>query len=105
MKKKYRIKKSAKNEFSALTGILAIQQQGGSNCLLVAQKTLAKPHFDRDIPIQKAAYCLYNRVAPSSIAKLTSTCDVSNCVAPSHLQVEMIPSEQEGYNPALDGWK
>jgi hypothetical protein len=79
-----KLKKQADNEFTALTGIRAIQMDGGSNCLITKQSTL------NGTPIRKAAYILYNetyKVHPKrlKLMKVKTSCGVKNCVHRDHL--------------------
>jgi hypothetical protein len=89
MKLKYRLKKYADNEFTAITGILAIQMRGGSNCLIC---NIIKT---KDVPIQKYAYFQYNKLyKPYPPIKLSTTCNVSNCVNKDHLIATYHPTKE-----------
>ena len=88
-KNRNKLKKTAKNDFTALTGIRAIQLSGSCDCLVVANKTYL------DLPIKKAAYLLYNNISitsehPTRIArmKVHSSCGVDQCVNPNHFIVK-----------------
>ena len=95
MKKKYRIKKSAKNEFSALTGLPATQMAGSIDCLVAHQLTsltsATTTGFSSSlpVPVKKLAYCVYNKVPLSDVKTVTQTCGVAHCVKREHLEAEM----------------
>lgn len=88
MKRKYRIKKSAKNQFSALSGIEAIQLSGSADCLVVNRKTI------HNIPPAKYAYCLYKGILkPSPYLKVKQSCGIKQCVKQEHLCATFSPPE------------
>lgn len=95
MKKKYRIKKTAKNEFSKLSGIEATQLSGSIDCLVahqlrVSPSATATPFtITKSIPIKKFAYALYHNVAISDIKSVKQTCGVAQCVKREHLEAEV----------------
>lgn len=90
-KKKYRVRKQFKNEFSFLSGIEAIPMLGGSECLLSKQKATTN-----HLPIQRHAYILYNKnIAISPSLYISSTCGVKNCVKREHLQAKYCPTEAD----------
>lgn len=90
MKKAYRIKKSARNEFSALSGIHAIEVQGQTHCLIVDKKT------HKSVPIQWYAYTLYcEKYNLNKFVIVRSSCGVLNCVKKSHLIANYVPSSEE----------
>jgi hypothetical protein len=79
-----KMKRNADNEFTTLTGIRAIQMEGGSNCLITKQNTL------NNKPIRKVAYLLYNNITgvhPKRLRamKVKTSCGVKNCVCRDHL--------------------
>jgi hypothetical protein len=81
-----KMKRKADNEFTALTGIRAIQMEGGSNCLITKQITL------NNMPIPKTAYLLYNNITgvhPKRLKamKVKTSCGAKNCVHRDHLVV------------------
>lgn len=94
MKRKYLIKKAAKNIFSGKTGIFAIQLTGTSDCIVTehATKALKNPSNITNrkiVPIKKYAYHIYNNVALEQIEKITSSCGVDQCVHPDHLVAQL----------------
>lgn len=115
MKKIYRLRKSATNPFTKITGIKAIQITGGSNCLISIQKTVTSlPRMvDRPISIKRTAaffyltspeilksfgfelkvkpYNIYN-FTQDDILKVTQTCGVLECVHPDHLTIKIKPT-------------
>lgn len=92
MKKKYRIKKTAKNIFTALSGKDAFQMFGGSNCLIVKNLTVSGKQN-----VQRYAYSLYQEETYilNKFIKITCTCGVANCIKKEHLIAEYIPSKEE----------
>lgn len=83
-----KVKKSADNEFSALTGVRAIQVQNPTMPCLVTKQGTADGH-----PIAKFAYLAYNgllKAAPKRITsiKVTQSCGTTNCVCKGHLVAE-----------------
>lgn len=92
MKRIYRLKKSADNEFTASFGIEAFQMKGGSNCLIV-KKTLYY-----GMPVQRVAYCeTINFIQGRAVAalKVTPTCGVLNCVSRDHLVATYEPTKKD----------
>ncbi len=85
MKKKYRLRKSADNLFTNLTGTPAIQLSGSSNCLVTKQKKIILPYTNAQTPIKKAAYHLYNDIPLDEIGIIKQSCGVDQCVHPDHL--------------------
>lgn len=88
MKRIYRQRKSADNEYTALTGIMAFKMNGGSNCLLIRFGSKKK---------QKDAFSMYRDefYKLNRNIKVTSTCGVLNCVKKDHLVAKYYPSKKE----------
>ena len=80
-------KKFAKNEFTALTGVRAIQVQNPDPalaCLVTEAKTID------GLSVAKHAYILYHDLKMSHPTRrerirVTRTCNTANCVARDHL--------------------
>lgn len=91
MKKKYRIKKSAKNEFSALTGLPATQLSGSCDCLVAHQLTCSPSATTAHIPsnspvaIHRFAYSVYHQIPLHKIERVVQSCGVDQCVKREHL--------------------
>lgn len=101
MKKKYRIKKAAKNVFSELTGIFSIQLSGTQSCIITeglttSLKTLGNLTGRKVIPIKKYAYHKYSGVELEQIKSVTSSCGVDQCVHPDHLVAVLHPQKSWG---------
>ena len=97
MKKIYRTKKNAKNEFTRLSGVKTFELIGGSECLITEHDT----RYGKSI--QKYAYELYTGYrSPSIIVK--NICGVKNCVKKEHLTETLkLPDEDKKY--ILDWYK
>lgn len=91
MKKNLRIKNMAKNnEFSVLTGILAIEVLNTQKCLVTKILSASK-----GVPIQKYAYHLYTKSLPHRYIKISSTCGILNCVKKDHLIAKYEPTKKD----------
>lgn len=89
-KRRYRLKKSAKNEFTAVTGIRAVQLLGGSNCIAVGSKTIKSEKPCR------FAYRKYNKVYElNEWVNVYTTCGVLNCVSKEHIVAEYKPTKND----------
>lgn len=89
MKRKYRLKKYAKNDFTRLTGIFAIQVRIPNGCLVVDQLKTG------GMSVQRYAYIHYfdlPRLHRS--VSVTTVCDVENCVKKDHLKVVYKPTKE-----------
>ena len=101
MKKKYRVRKSAQNEFSAITGREAIQLSGSSDCLISPHTTTGE-----GVSIQHLAYDAYYRPGEDVIrrkksdmlhrsVKVRAICGVDQCVKKEHLEAVFKPTKKE----------
>lgn len=91
MRRKYRIKKKAENEFSALAGVDAIQLFGALDCLVI--KPVVKMC---GVPVLKFAYQKYYGIeALNRNIVFTTKCGVTNCVKKSHLKAVYNPSKAD----------
>lgn len=91
MKRKYRLKKTAKNPFTALCGKRAFELFGGTNCLVTESVTTTG-----SMDIKKYAYFLYlDFKNQNKDIRVTSTCGVANCVKKDHLVAEYSPSKAD----------
>lgn len=88
MKRKYRIKKKAENEYSVLTGNEAFKMAGGSGCLIV------KSAFHLSRPMARYAYKLYSEDYDlNRNVEVSNSCGVLNCVLKDHLEAVYKPSK------------
>lgn len=92
IKKKDRVKKEYKNEFSQLTGIPAIYAVNSIGCLLSKQVSMRNKY-----PIQKYAYNLYKlpQYTLNPRVRVKSLCKTANCVNKEHLEAQFYPNEEE----------
>ncbi len=96
---RWRLKNTADNEYTALTGIMAFQLMGGSNCLIVRYPTKG-----RGVATHRFAYGLYNSKYAkhfNKYVKVTTSCGVLNCVKKEHLHAIYKPSKKEADYIAL----
>jgi hypothetical protein len=100
--KKWKIKQTANNPFTANTGVKAYQLTGSSDCLICPQKEA------KNVSTRKIAFALangwqsYEMGFDSKRIKLLSvkaTCGVDQCINPAHL----VGTEKED-NAATNGW-
>lgn len=116
MARKHRLKRTADNPFTKLTGKPVIKLSGASNCIVVESKmTTCKPL--KQSPTKIVAAYLYithpqlmiefgfTPMLPSTnhytfqlseIKKVIQTCGVDQCVHPDHLQV-IIKEQKYGW--------
>lgn len=87
---RYRLKKNAKNGFTALTGIEAFQMLGGSDCLIVKNKSVKGYN-----PLRYAymKYCGMNGINENISVK--NSCGVLNCVKKEHLIAVFNPTIED----------
>lgn len=89
MKRKYRVKKTANNLYSRLTGREAIQLTGNSDCL-VQKYTKIKG----GIPIERYAYTQYKGQIPKTV-HVSQICGVKQCVKQEHLRASYHPTKED----------
>lgn len=101
--RRYKLKKTARNDFTAMTGIRAFTVNGGSNCIIVEYDTI------RGMDCCRYAYIQYNdvRYKLSRNVHFKQLCGVMNCVKKEHLVAEYIPTKSDidyinGYGTAMD---
>ena len=91
MTKRYNITHST-NCYTRITGNLALQMQGGSNCLIT------KALVYKGIPNQRVVYCVENNV-PSFMdnckIKTITTCNVQNCINIDHIRATYQPTKDD----------
>jgi hypothetical protein len=87
-----KIKRTATNAFSKVTGIPVIKLSGSSDCWICAQ-TLCE-----QVPVRKLSYGAHNGYGPHelkvdsrkmSLLRVKQTCGVDQCVNPDHLVGEV----------------
>lgn len=78
------------NEFSSITGILALEVLNKHKCLITNVLTISN-----GIPVQRFAYSLYTNTSPNRYIKVTPSCGVLNCVRKDHLVAKYVPSKKE----------
>lgn len=91
MKRQYRLKKHATNEFTALTGIEAFPLLGGSECLITKHATR------KGSPITRYAYCAYegSPYFDNTAVEVLTTCKILNCIKKEHLIPSFHPSPKD----------
>jgi hypothetical protein len=118
MARKHRLKRSANNPFTKLTGKPVIKLSGVSSCQVVDGKTINLKEIGKQAPTKLVAAFLYlthpsilsefssphllppdslneHTISLSDIKKVVQTCGVDQCVNPAHLQVTL--REQQGW--------
>jgi hypothetical protein len=84
-KKRNKVMLKADNEFSALTGLEAIQLSGSHDCLVTNKKTF------NGLPVAKVAYIKYHKLESQhrkrkKLLRVYRTCGVDQCVKREHLK-------------------
>jgi hypothetical protein len=94
--RRYKLKKTADNEFTALTGIKAFRMIGGSNCVIVRSKTV------KGIKPCRFAYRKYNGmdnkgayIEMSELVEIHTICGVLNCVGKEHIVAKYKPCKED----------
>lgn len=89
--RRYRVRNSAKNEFSRIAGIRAIQMKGGSECIIVDNNTI------KGFSVDKYAYIIYNGIGYSLNRNIdyVRSCGVENCVKREHIKAIYTPSKSD----------
>jgi len=90
MKRHYRIKKNAQNEFERLTGKETAQLSGIIDCIIYKKKTIGNK------PAKEVAYCLYNEIDKiGANIKIVQTCGIDQCVKNEHLVASFSPNKKD----------
>ncbi len=102
-RRRSKTRKTAKNEFSAITGLKAMEMKGGSNCIIVNQLTIS------GMACARYAYIKYidHKYGLNINVHVSQSCGVLNCVKREHLIVEYTPSKKDmeyikGYGSVMD---
>ena len=99
MKRRYTLKYSAQNPFTALSGIDAIEVKNPSlNCLVTKKSTGTKydGKYKIRLPIDRLAYMLYNNISKlNGYVVIRHACGTLNCVKQEHLSAEYSPDKEE----------
>ncbi len=92
MKRKYRLKKRADNDYTAQTGKEAYTLHGGSACVVAVYKMFG------NLTCQQYAYYIFNlkdlNLPFNTKIKVSSTCGATNCVNRDHLVAVYKPSKE-----------
>lgn len=78
------------NEFSVLTGILAIEVLNTDKCLVTKALSISG-----GTPIQRYAYYLYTNTPPNKHIKISASCGILNCVRKDHLIAKYQPTKKD----------
>lgn len=84
-----RLKKSADNDYTAVTGKRAYRLYGGSNCIVSVYT------YVNNLTCQQYAYAILSQITPNNRIKVSSTCQATNCVNMVHLIAEYKPTTKD----------
>lgn len=89
MPTKKTIKKLADNIFERETGIRIYKMIGGSECHIVPHPRILYKK-KKQYPVRVIAVALYHNLTPEVISttRVTTSCGVTNCVHPDHLEMK-----------------
>lgn len=90
MKKKYRLKYSAKDEYQKAVGVKTIQLRGSCDCLIINRLKYKDTYTN-----QQHAYSVYNNTPINKAIKVTNTCGIEQCIKKEHLVAKYHPTKDD----------